>query len=109
MPRTDKLVTMLTGMIIAALYVILLIGFSRESYMRRDAVALTDGFAGVRAADDESKRMCRVETPFCAILFRDEGERQDCMISVDAIRRMVGQPAGPLTLEGLRRAIRAER
>ena len=109
MPRTDKSVTILTGMIIAALYVILLIGFSRESYMRRDAAALTDGFAGARAAYNESKQMCRVETPLCAALFRDEGDRQDCMISIDAIRRVVGQPAGPLTLEGLRRALQAER
>ena len=112
MPRTDKSVTVLTGMIIAALYVILLVGFSRESYMRRDAAALTDGFAEARAAyaaNDESKRVCRVETPLCAMLFRDEGERQDCMVSIDAIRRVAGQSAGPLTLEGLRRALQAER
>ena len=109
MPRTDKSVTILTGMIIAALYVILLIGFSRESYMRRDAVALTDGLAEARAAYDESKRMCRVETPLCSILFRDEGDRQDCAISIDAIRRAVGRSGGPLALEGLRRAVQVVR
>lgn len=112
MPRTDKSVTILTGMIIAALYVILLVGFSRESYMRRDAAALIDGVFDARttsAAYDDSKRVCRVETPLCAMLFRDEAERQDCMVSIDAIRRVVGQSAGPLTLEGLRRALQAER
>ena len=35
MPRTDNSITVLTGMIIAALYVILLVSFSQESYMRR--------------------------------------------------------------------------
>ena len=72
MPRTDKSVTFLTGMIIAALYVILLIGFSRESYMRRDAAALADGAAapadvpgGWSVTDDASNRMCRIERPVC--------------------------------------------
>jgi hypothetical protein len=72
MPRTDKSVTCLTGMIIAALYVILLIGFSRESYMRRDAAALADGPAapadipsGWSVTDDASNRMCRIERPVC--------------------------------------------
>ena len=37
MPRADRSITILTGMIIAALYVILLVGFAQESYMRRDA------------------------------------------------------------------------
>ena len=105
MPRTDKSVTILTGMIVAALYVILLVGFSRESYMRRDAAALADGVADTRAVYDASNRVCRVETPLCAMLFRDQSERQDCMISIDAIRRVMGQPAGSLPMEGLRRAI----
>jgi hypothetical protein len=58
MPRA-----LLTGMIIAALYVILLVGFSRESYMRRDATARGDA-AVARPADDGSKRVCRAE-PAC--------------------------------------------
>ena len=109
MLRTDKSVTILTGMIIAALYVILLVGFSRESYMRRDATALTDGFSEGRAAYDDSKRLCRVEMPLCGVLFTDENERQSCLLSIDVIRGFVSQPAAPLTLEGLRRAIQAER
>jgi hypothetical protein len=51
-------------MIIAALYVILLVGFSRESYMRRDAAA-RDAAAVAPAGDDGSKRLCRAE-PACS-------------------------------------------
>ena len=40
MPRADRSITFLAGMIIAALYVILLVGSSQESYMRRDAAWL---------------------------------------------------------------------
>ena len=39
MPRADRSITILTGMIIAALYVVLLVGFAQESYMRRDAAS----------------------------------------------------------------------
>jgi hypothetical protein len=46
MPRSDRSITILTGMIIAALYVILLVGFARESYMRRDAASRLDGVGG---------------------------------------------------------------
>ena len=63
MPRTDKSLTFLTGMIIAALYVILLVGFSRESYMRRDAETLSDVLRGASAIDDAANRMCRIDRP----------------------------------------------
>ena len=59
MLRTDKSVTVLTGLIIAALYVILLVGFTRESYMRRDASARTDGAAAAARA------ICRFEQMMC--------------------------------------------
>ena len=59
MLRNDKSVTVLTGLIIAALYVILLVGFTRESYMRRDASDRTDGAAAAVRA------MCRVERIMC--------------------------------------------
>jgi hypothetical protein len=63
MPRIDRSVAILTGVIVAALYVILLVGFSRESYMRRDAEARADGSgaAGVTV----SKRVCRIVRPVC--------------------------------------------
>jgi len=66
MPRADRSITILTGMIIAALYVILLVGFARESYMRRDAANRLDGVGGWTAIDDVSKRVCRIEPPVCA-------------------------------------------
>ena len=99
MPRTDRSAAILTGMLIAALYVILLVGFTRESTMRRDAASRTDGSGG---------RFCRVEPPLCAALFSDAGERQGCLTSLDAVRRFASEPMVPLTLEGLRRAMREE-
>jgi hypothetical protein len=54
-------------MIIAALYVILLVGFSRESYMRRDAGWRADASAEP-AVFDVPKRVCRLEAPRCALL-----------------------------------------
>jgi hypothetical protein len=65
MPRIDRSTTFLTGMIIAALYVILLVGFSQESYMRRDADSRLNGIGGWTAIHDVSKRVCRIE-PVCA-------------------------------------------
>jgi hypothetical protein len=66
MPRADRSTTILTGMIIAALYVILLVGFAQESYMRRDAASRMNGAGGWTAIHDVSKRVCRVEPPVCA-------------------------------------------
>jgi hypothetical protein len=56
MPRTDRSAAFLTGMIMAALYVILLVGFSRESYMRRDAGERST--VGQSATDGLSKSAC---------------------------------------------------
>ena len=66
MPRADRSITILTGMIIAALYVILLVGFARESYMRRDAASRLDGAGVWTVIYDVSKRVCRIEPPVCA-------------------------------------------
>jgi len=65
MPRTDRSTAILTGMIIAALYVVLLVGFAQESYMRRDAASRLSGAGGWTAIHDVSKRVCRIE-PVCA-------------------------------------------
>jgi hypothetical protein len=131
MPRADRSVAILTGMIIAALYVILLVGFSQESYMRReshmrqesymqresymhesgmqrDAACRVDGPATWAVIHDVSKRLCRLEPPLCAGLFSDAGDRQTCISSIEAARRLVSAPVMPLTLEGLRRAMRLE-
>ena len=114
MPLADRSITILTGMIVAALYVILLVGFSQESYMRRDAAwrnAAPAGSPGGEAAvwpaiHDVSKRVCRIEPPLCAALVADASERRSCIVSIDAIRRFVSEPVIPLPLEGLRRAMR---
>jgi len=66
MPRADRSTTILTGMIIAALYVVLLVGFAQESYMRRDAASRLNGAGGWAAIHDVSKRGCRIEPPVCA-------------------------------------------
>ena len=119
MPLADRSITILTGMIIAALFVILLVGFSQESYMRRDAAwrdptwrnAASTGWASGDVAvwpviHDVSKRVCRIEPLRCAALFADANERRSCITSIDAIRRFVSEPVIPLTLEGLRRVMR---
>lgn len=111
MPRTDKSIGILTGMIIAALYVILLVGFARESYMsressmRRGAASRTDGVSGMAAAPDVAKQVCSADLPLCAALFADGSERQSCLASFEAVRRLVAEPVVPVTLERLRRAM----
>jgi hypothetical protein len=107
--RTDKSVTVLTGMIIAALYLILLIGFSQESYMRRDAAAARFELASAASATGNvSKQVCRAEHPICAALFTGAGEQEHCANSVEIMRRLLGEPGAPLTLERLRSALHAE-
>ena len=108
MPRTDKSTAILTGMIIAALYVILLVGFAQESYMRRDAASRAGVAVTQAAARNVSNQICRVEPSVCAGLFSDASERSNCMTSIEAVRRYLNDPIVPLTLEGLRRAMREE-
>ena len=108
LPRTDKSVTVMTGMIIAALYVILLVGFSRESYMRRDAAILRfEPAAALLTTGNVSKRVCRTEPPICATLFTGADDQEHCANSVEIMRRLLGEPGAPLTLERLRRALHA--
>jgi hypothetical protein len=112
-PRVEKSVTVMTGMIVAGLYSILLIGVSRESYMKRDAMKrdAAPGFelASARTVPEPvSKRTCRPEHPLCATLFDDATERQNCAASVEVMRRLLGETAPPLTIDALRQALRAE-
>jgi hypothetical protein len=65
MPRTDRSVAVLAGILIAALYVIMLVGASRESYMRRDAEAIAD--ARIRAVGRNDAKRCWVDVA-CARL-----------------------------------------
>jgi hypothetical protein len=66
MLRADRSVAIMTGMIIAALYVILLVGFSRESYMRRDAARRTGIADAAPALMGASGQACRPAPPRCA-------------------------------------------
>jgi len=108
MPRTDKSNAILTGMIIAALYVILLVGFAQESYMRRDAASRTDELSRAPTNREVSKRACEADLPLCAALFSDLSEQYNCVVSIDAVRRYLSEPVMPLTQEGIRRAMREE-
>jgi hypothetical protein len=104
MPRTDKSVAILTGMIVAALYVILLVGFIQESSMwrrsyPRDAASRPDN--GSRPMADESARpFCAADLPLCAALFPDASERQSCLLSMAALRRFVSEPLLPQAKHG---------
>ena len=114
MPRTEKSVAILTGMIIAALYVILLVGFAQESYMwressvRRSAASRTGDLNRLLVTQDGSKQVCSTDLPLCATLFPDASERQSCLASIDAVRRFVSEPLAPLTMDRIRRAMGEE-
>jgi hypothetical protein len=109
MPRTEDSVTILTGMIIAALYVIMLIGFSRESYMRRDAAARVEACDGGLAVNDASKWACRIEGTICSTFFRNGEDEQNCITPIEVMRRLIGQRLYPPTPEGVRQAMQARR
>jgi hypothetical protein len=98
MPRTDKSISILTGMIIAALYVILFMGFAQETLMRRDAANRVANASRGAAGGDVASRGCRAEP----------AERQSCAISIEAVRRYLSEPAAPLALQSLHRATREE-
>ena len=110
MPRTDQSITILTGMIIAALYVILLVGFTQESYMRRDAANAAPpavlATPAPRVSQNVSNRVCRAEPPLCAALFSDASEGAELRhLDRDAAGGYLSEPVVPLTLDGLRRAL----
>lgn len=99
MSRSERSIAVPTGMIIGALYVVMLVGFSRESYMRRDAI--------IRAAATEwpalqnvTDRMCRIGLPDCGAVLADAAGRPACLVPDS-------QPAARLTMRNLRQALGA--
>ena len=108
LPRVDRSVTVMTGMIIAAMYIVLLLSSTRESYMKRDAEMRFELASAKSVPVDVPKRTCRAEHPLCIEMFADADERQQCSAAVDVMRRLLGGPAPQLTLEALRRALGAE-
>jgi hypothetical protein len=79
-------------MIIAALYVILLVGFSRETYVFRGAIA---DAAAPTAAAARTNPPCGMGRPVCAVV--DSVREQSCIAALGLIRRLASQPLGPLT------------
>jgi hypothetical protein len=67
LPRTDRSTNILTGMIIAALYVVLLVGFVRESYTYRHAVRLQQDRGGLVSMRDVAITGCRVDPSLCRL------------------------------------------
>jgi hypothetical protein len=108
LPRVDKSVTVMTGLIIAAMYVVLLLSSTRESYMKRDAEMRFELASARSVPVDVPKRTCRAEHPLCVEMFSDADERQQCSAAVEVMRRLLGGSVPQLTLEGLRQALRAE-
>ena len=65
MPQVDRSTNILTGMIIAALYVILLVGFVRESYTYRHAAQLDSERVTWAYWRDVPKNACRIDLALC--------------------------------------------
>lgn len=102
MSRSEKSIAIPTGMIIAALYLVLLIGFSRESYMRRDALARATAVKW--PLQEASNRPCQSGQADCGRSAGEGGEWQICPASVEALSRLVGGSVPPLSLQDLQRA-----
>jgi hypothetical protein len=66
LPRADRSTNILTGVIIAALYVILLVGFVRESYTYRHAVRIERDRGILASTRGATTTACRVELSLCA-------------------------------------------
>ena len=99
MPRSEKSVTLLTGMIIGALYVIMLVGFGRASTMRRDAAVLAGTCNGALALNDVAKQACRIEGSICGAYVASAGGRANCTGSVDIAGQAGGNGVYRLTSE----------
>ena len=108
MSPSDRSIALPTGMIIAALYVILLLSFRQESYVvhdslsRRAAIRTADASNAWAMQEDASRQVCLAESPLCGG-YADAALRRDCAVSLATVRRMIDGPT-PLTFEGLRRA-----
>jgi hypothetical protein len=107
MPRSEQSIAIPTGMIIAALYTILLVGFSRESYMRRDATtqAASDHWPTFRQVSD---RACRIRQLDCGSSSAEIGDLQRCPVSIEALGRLTGGAASSATAGELQQVLGAE-
>lgn len=88
MPRTDKSVAFLTGMIIAALYVILLVSFSREAYVVRGGGPVLASAAP--ACADNLKQVDAVRQRNGAQI-SPAAQEAACLVSIQELRRLIGK------------------
>jgi hypothetical protein len=93
MPRTDKSVSFLTGMIIAALYVVLLVSFSRETYVIAGHNSSVASAPAVCA--NASSPGCSFERPVCTPSVSG-GQDATCMVSIRMLRHLMSQSGKPL-------------
>ena len=114
MPQADKSIAILTGTIVAALYVILLVGFTKESYLWREssvpriAPSRVSDPGCLAPAQDGSRQACSPDVALCATLFLDASERRSCLVTIDAVRRLVSEAPDPLRIDRLQRAMGRE-
>jgi hypothetical protein len=108
MSRSEKSIAVPTGMIIAALYVVLLVGFSRESYMRRDAMARAETIRWP-TLQNVSNQACRIGQQNCEVLSAKATERQDCSAARDELSQLAGRSGHPLTAQNVLQALGAAR
>jgi hypothetical protein len=94
MSWTGKSVALLTGMIVAAVYVILLVGF--ETYVVRDNRAASASVAA--ACAEASKQICDVERPGCMPVASSARE-PSCVVSVRVLRQLIEQHINPAAPE----------
>jgi hypothetical protein len=89
LPRNDKSISIMTGMIVAALYVILVLSFSRENYVLRGS---HDESASALAAacSDGSKQVCALDRPICTPI-AGAGREPSCVVSVRLLRQLIEQ------------------
>ena len=106
MSRSDRSVAIPTGMIIAALYVVLLVGFSRESYMRRDAMSRAASIDALQFRNI-SERPCPASRRNCAPLAMSE--RQDCPVSDEMLNQLTSGASPPFRMREVRQELGAER
>jgi hypothetical protein len=90
MPETDRLISVLTGMMVVALA--LLVGFGHESLVRSKSVAAIDVCSLSPVIYDASQRVCRVGNSACALPTTDANSWQDCVGAKPAVRVAEAEP-----------------
>ncbi len=115
----DRSRGILTGMICAALYVILLLGFGQETYVLRAPEPDAAG-ASYNVASSESRPValgerakpepfCLVEHQVCGALYAEAGDQQMCQKSMRKVIQVMTLRSDGLRLEHFDRSLREVR